>query len=193
MEEAYRGEGKAAGELPWKTDFQRRWIRMDPSLAEVDLRDYFWVARDRLESTFTGLSLMPPLVRRVLEDLLSDNAGRRNAAATSASNLGDTERGLLLDAVRQQVVRHPDRKQGYDALRLLVERDVPDALEMLAEAASGVPVKVVPANVGLDLRTLAAGKPATAERLNAVIERWTASGDSTMVGRGLKPRTRRGG
>jgi hypothetical protein len=188
MESLLRGEQQVGAAEPiWKTEFQRRWIRMDPPLSEVDLRDYFWVARDRLESTFSGLSLMPPFVRRLLEDLLSENPGRRNAAATRAKDLVDAERSILLEAVRQQVVRQPERKHGYDALRLLVERDVPDALASLAQAANEVPPAAVPANVGLDLRNLTTGKPATAEQLRPVLERWEGLGEKTMVGRALKP------
>jgi hypothetical protein len=187
IEGALRSSDKPTpAELPWTSEFARRWVRMDPPLAEVDLRDYFWVARDKLESTFSGLSLVPPLVRRIAEDLLSEARGRQHAALTSAEALEETERSILLQTIRSQVVRQPDRKPVYDVLRMLVERGVPDALATLAEVIVEVPVRSVPAAVASDLRSLARAKPEVAERVNPVLERWAKSGD-TFVGRALSP------
>ena len=46
----------------WETSSMQKWIAMEPSLSEVDLRDYFWISRDRLQSTFSGISMVPPIV-----------------------------------------------------------------------------------------------------------------------------------
>lgn len=40
-----------------------RWLAMAPPLADVDLRDYMWVTRDRLGSTMSGMTMVPPIVR----------------------------------------------------------------------------------------------------------------------------------
>ena len=70
-------------------------------------RDYFWVARDRLESTFTGITMVSPVVRTVLEDLLSGQAPKRNAAVTTAKKLLPDER-LLYGLIEQGIDRKPD-------------------------------------------------------------------------------------
>ena len=44
----------------WSTPRVKKWLLMEPRLASIDLRDYFWVARDKLASTFTGISMVPP-------------------------------------------------------------------------------------------------------------------------------------
>jgi len=41
----------------WAMTAVRKWVAMQPLLRDVDLRDYFWVARDRLESTFSGIAM----------------------------------------------------------------------------------------------------------------------------------------
>jgi hypothetical protein len=190
MEEALRESDKPPlAELPLAGEFARRWIRMDPPLAEVDLRDYFWIARDKLESTFTGLSLVPPVVRRITEDLLSDARGRQHAALTSAASLEEAERSILLQTMRSQLLRQPERKPVYDVLRMLVERGIPGALATFAEVIGEVPVGSVPAAVASDLRSLARAKPEVAERVNPVLEQWAKSGN-TFVGRALNPAKR---
>ena len=69
-------------EQDWSRPAIRKWLAMEPRLSMVDLRNYFWVARDRLASTFSGISLVPPAIRRVFEDAMSD-AKRRTAAQTA--------------------------------------------------------------------------------------------------------------
>lgn len=190
MEGALRDSEKPpATELSWPGEFARRWVCMDPPLSEVDLRDYFWVARDKLESTFSGLSLVPPLVRRIAEDLLSENRGRQLGALTSAGSLEEGERGILLQTLRSQALRQPDRKPPYDALRTMVDRGIPDSVATLLEVINEVPARSVPAAVASDLRTLARAKPEVGERINPVLERW-AKNSETAVGRALNPAKR---
>ena len=43
----------------------RIWITSEPSLTKVDLRDYFWLSRDKLESTIDSSILIPPIVKQV--------------------------------------------------------------------------------------------------------------------------------
>ena len=56
----------------WASSTARQWIAMQPQLSATDLRDYFWIARDRLASTFSGLSMISPATRAVLNDLVAE-------------------------------------------------------------------------------------------------------------------------
>lgn len=193
MEGAWRGAQKvgksqAGGELPWANEFAKRWIQMDPALSEVDLRDYFWIARDRLASTLSGVSLIPPGVRRVLEDLLSDNAGKVKAAAVAAVSFDADHRQLLLDALAENLIRHPQEKAAYDAVRHLIDNGILDAIRALADAASKLPVDRIPPSVGLDYRTLAATHTSIADKIQPMLESWAES--DTKVGRALTARSK---
>ena len=53
----------------------------------VDLRDFFWLARDRTSSTLAGVTMVSPLVRRVFEQLISDNEGEQHIGVRGASTL----------------------------------------------------------------------------------------------------------
>ena len=93
-----------------------RWLAMDPPLATVDLRDYMWVTRDRLGSTMSGTTMIPPIVRAVLRSVLSeigDVAGRRDM-----HNLQPSEIATL----NQLLVSHAQRKPGeIKAYKALIE------------------------------------------------------------------------
>lgn len=169
-------EGAKAVSPQWATSTMRRWVAMPPVLTGMDLRDYFWVARDRLESTFTGLSLVPPVVRVVLDGLVSGNAGKRNAAIATAKSLGADERASLLTLVDQLVARQPDQKSGYEALRVLAEGRVSGAADLLGDILEKRPAESVPPSVGADLVTLSRSLPEPVSALQAAISRLEKSG-----------------
>jgi len=64
--------GMSPDDLPkeWIKSSALNWLRMQPRLSDVDLRDYFWLARDRTSSTLSGVVMVSPIVRRLFESLI---------------------------------------------------------------------------------------------------------------------------
>lgn len=52
----------------WKTPKVKTWLDSEPYLASVDLRDYFWISRDRLNSLSSVMT--PPIVKTILNSLM---------------------------------------------------------------------------------------------------------------------------
>lgn len=177
-------EGAKAVAPGWATAAMRRWVTMAPPLKEVDLRDYFWVARDRLESTFTGLSLVPPVVRTVLDGLVSGVAAKRTPAVNTAKSLSDEERKSLLSLIEQVVARQPEQKTGYEALRVLADGRVAGAAELLGTILEKRPDEPVPPSVGPDIVTLSRSLATPVPELQAAIARLEKS--NTRVGKAVK-------
>lgn len=71
------------GLAKWRTPSMLSWLRMRPPLAGADLRDYFWLARDRTGSTLSGVTMIPPTVQMALSKLLSENPGENALASNS--------------------------------------------------------------------------------------------------------------
>ena len=153
----------------WETQFLTRWIAMDPALSEVDLRDYFWISRDRLQSTFSGISMVPPIVRRILEDFISEDPGKYNNAARRAIELHEDEIDSLLTQLEEHVHRHPDQRSGYDALIALIEKNINGAAETLASVLSKCLPDSIPPELAFFLITIAEGKPELKEVFQPVI------------------------
>jgi hypothetical protein len=149
LEEVLRTAGQG-----WISSSARQWIAMKPQLSTTDLRDYFWIARDRLESTFSGLSMVSPATRAVLNDLLAGTSPKRRAGAKSAQSLSTAEAISLFELLDQAVTRHPEEKKNFDAYRALVEQQIPGAAERLNAILLNVPLAQVSPAVGLDIKTL---------------------------------------
>jgi KAP family P-loop domain len=173
----------------WGTPPLRKWLAMEPRLSKVDLRNYFWVARDRLASTFGGVSLVPPAIRRVFEDALSD--GKRRTAAQTAVGLGPDERATLFSLFEQHVVREPDNAAHYEALRFFIDSNVPGAPEAYARCLIKADSSRIPPGVATNAVTLLQSKPAVKPALEPAIihlrgQKGTRAG--TAVEKALAPR-----
>ena len=168
----------------WKTPFMQRWIAMEPLLSEVDLRDYFWISRDRLQSTFSNISMVSPIVRRVLEDLISGNQGKLKTAVKEVVDLHGDERISLLTQLEKHVPRHPEQQQGYKALIELIERDIDGAPETLARVLDKCPAKSIPPAIGITLSMLAKSKKGLKETLQPAVYRLAET--NSRIGKALK-------
>jgi GTPase SAR1 family protein len=173
----------------WSTSFVRRWVAMEPLLSEIDLRDYFWVARDKLSSTFSGVSMIPPLIRTILDDILTSNGGKRKPAVESASMLNTDDRILLLNLIEKHIQRNPDQKNGYDALRALIEKNIVESIESLTRTLIFVPADSIPPAVGSDLIALQASNPSLKDNFEPAINHLKST--ETRIARALRSSERR--
>ncbi len=125
----------------WEGPKLKRWANMAPLLSGVDLSDYFWLARDKLGSSISGLSLIPPTIRMALEALLSP-VGRKTAA-TLLTTLEPDEIEILADQLRKQLQRDSANTEGYNAF-LECATHLPQSLNTMIEAFSILPPKDLP-------------------------------------------------
>jgi predicted KAP-like P-loop ATPase len=138
----------------WATKSIRKWLYMEPFLKDVDLRDYFWVARDRLQSTFSGISMVPPIVRKVLDGLMSDLTPKRNEAMKMAPSLTEDELASLLNLIDQLISRKPNDIAGYNALLYLSETENVKSAQLLNTILIDRPLGQVPTPIGMKFMTI---------------------------------------
>ena len=171
----------------WEVPFLKKWIEMKPLLSNVDLRDYFWISRDRLQSTFSGISMVSPFVRRILEDLISGNQGKLKIAVKEVVDLQDDERTSLLTQLEKHIPRHPNRPPGYKALIALIEEKIDGAPETLVRVLDKCPAKSIPPAIGVTLQMLARNSE---QRLKDILEPavYRLAKTDTRIGKALEKR-----
>lgn len=57
----------------WKSPNLRKWLNSEPHLSNVDLRDYFWLSRNSITDTLSGVRLLSQAMRHCVEVLLTDS------------------------------------------------------------------------------------------------------------------------
>lgn len=166
----------------WNTPSLRSWLRMQPAVGELDLRDYFWLVRDRTSSTLAGVQMVSPLVRRLFDQLTGENEGEQHMAARESARLEAPERESLLELLRQQVERHPDRIAGPAALTMLAENKLEGAAATLFSALTGADAGALEPGVAFRLQALGKGDPELSEGARRVLEHLRARKE-TRVGK----------
>jgi len=176
-------EGAREVHQDWGGTFIRRWIQMEPMLSDVDLRDYFWVARDRLQTVLSDASMVPPIVRQAAEDLLSGNSGREQQAKNLLDDFDSDEEAALVELVEDHAKRHPDDKSGFAALMSLVEGGVPGSIEGLRNALNSSPPAQIPPAVGAQIQLHMKSDSDFQSQIESELERLRSS--DTRIGRAL--------
>lgn len=174
----------------WATPFMLKWIAMAPKLSEIDLRDYFWIARDRLQSTLSGLSMVSPIIRRILDDLVADNPGKRPVGAKAAKALQEEEQRVLFGFVKKHVLRHPDRKTSYDAIVALIDAGINGSVEVLAQVLHECPAETIPAAMGVVVLGLMQANASVRKILEPEVIRLEKT--DTILGRSIKKSREKG-
>lgn len=166
----------------WAERAAQDWLRLEPALADVDLSDYFWVARDKLRSTLSGLSTVSPHVRMLVQELIGGTDGDRPLVAREVAGLDSQERGALLHFLGQQLERRPNDPGGVAGFVALINVGVEGALD--AFVATLTPV--APTNIGPDipfeLQAIMGNHPETGEKLVPLLEQWQGSKAGIAVG-----------
>lgn len=154
----------------WNKPSLRSWLRMQPPLSDVDLRDYFWLARDRTSSTLSGVQMVSPLVRRLLDQLIGENEGEKTVAAQEAMSLEESERESLLELLQQQVERHPDQISGPEALFRLATQGVDMSAHTLFVAVRNAPPGQLQPGVISRIEILGKSDPTLMARAKELLE-----------------------
>ena len=158
-------------EATWNIKSVKRWLAMEPKLSDIDLRDYFWIARDRLESTLSATALISPVVRLAFSDIISNNPSLIGSSIKTVQSFKEEERVSFLDLLETHIKRHPDEKVGHDAFIKLIKKNVQGSVASYLNALLKAPIESIPPAIAFDMAGLFKDKPDIKFRFNDVIER----------------------
>jgi hypothetical protein len=119
--------------------------------------------------------MVPPVVRRIYESLLSKNPAKITAAVTGAAELAEDERQTFFRLLDQQIRQKPTETSGYEVYRVLTDKDVAGAAASFANILQQTPTDLIPPAVGMNLATLLRAKPGVAQTLGSALKRITDS------------------
>jgi len=160
---------------PWKDKNVQAWLRLDPELAGIDLRDYFWIARDRLRSTLSELTMVSPFVRQVFELVLGMNEGEKAQVLSDVVALDAEDRRDLLRLLGQRIRRQADDEAAVKGAIAVAETGVPGALDTLLAALGAVATDTLEPYIAYDLQELARRQPTTRGEISALLRTWSAT------------------
>lgn len=98
------------------------WLQSEPFLSDVDLRDYFWLSRDSLESMSNVMT--PPIVKQVLSSLMMKGQAERlihNKIKDDVLGMPENLQHELYSQLEKRALANEDeRKQIFNLFEYLI-------------------------------------------------------------------------
>lgn len=150
------------------------WLRVEPSLKQVDLRPYFTYSRDKL-SFGVSASRLAPHLQHLLTQVQSDTDALRRSRYPAVADLGSSERAQLIEALLERAQRYPSGPAPIAALELAeANADIVDAV---CSALGRIPASNIPPQLGsAAVRRLPKDNGAVA----TLLDTWEASSNSAL-------------
>lgn len=106
----------------WDEAFILKWLKMNPSLKDVNLMDYYWIARDRLEKTIDADSMLPQKYRQIYKSL---NEYTTNSSlekeAKKIKDLNENDRIIISNMIGKDMLDNPDINKSFEIAHALIE------------------------------------------------------------------------
>lgn len=160
----------------WSTEKVIKWIQVEPRLNGIDLRDYYWLSRDKISSSIPGASLVPPIVKAIFAELEEDGITAsviKTLIKTKVLPLHENELSKLLEYSSIKLRVNSSEKKYYEIFHYMIEEGVANSEAYYKDVLSEIDIKTMPGAVGLSLKKLAEN-PEFSEYLPKLFDKGTS-------------------
>lgn len=188
LEQAVNGGDETAAQKiieqdsKWASATVKAWLQMQPPLAETDLRDYFWITRDRITDILSGVAGIPLNLRRLLSEVFQTEDGiLLPEIKNQIGQLSADEQSAFFEELAASLLRNPSQpnlvRAWLDAVTV-----APIGGHKLLNVLIEIPVQSIPATTPLAITHMAQRYPDTREKTITLLRDWQSKPD-TLLGR----------
>lgn len=175
----------------WTEPTVRSWLRIEPPLRDIDLRDYFWLARDKTNSSLVGTAMVSPVVRKVFGLLVSGKRGDDATATRLVKDLDTQERVALYGLLQAQIARTPEKGEALSGLGVLAREKMEGAGTAYLAAIKSVHASQLGPAIAVTLQTFAKADPVFEVDVDTLLKH-LATFTETGVGKAAKRLNKQG-
>lgn len=106
----------------WNTPKMITWLDSEPLLADIDLRDYFWISRDTLNSMTDAMT--PPIVKTLVSSLMVKSQPeklKRNKIQNDVKQLQENLQHELFSLLVKRASNDNEQKNVFSLFELMIE------------------------------------------------------------------------
>ena len=168
----------------WRTPRVWKWLKSEPTLAGVDLRDYFWVSRSSVSDTLSGVRLLSHAMRQCVDALLSASITQQNRVDFFGTLTEDEQTGVL-SMVSKKAMQDPSNQTPLESLLGLAVAGFEPAANVFKSSALKIGASQLNPGLGIILR---GAKPPSGSRSEQILSELIANlaKTETRIGRALK-------
>lgn len=138
----------------WSSEKNIRWLKVEPQLSKVDLRDYYWISRDQLTSSISGSSLIPTHIRVIFMKLVGHGSGTilKNTITTEVSNkLTEQELLALFSLLEKELTKSPENASIHKVFIELMAQKIETSISSYIKTIGQVDNAKIPFSLQSDL------------------------------------------
>jgi hypothetical protein len=162
----------------WITDsWLREWLSMEPSLAEVDLKPYFFFSRDNLGLLGTAGQRLSITARRVLDKIKSPSEAVRGTGLKEVKQLSEADANAVFEALVERAKREEDLGADTASLKPMIDmaHERPALLTQLIGAIKGLPEVSLPLWVPVNVQQVCKGNAEAESAFRDILTDWSKS------------------
>ena len=124
------------------------WMSSEPLLSKIDLRDYYWISRDKLSSMQSNL-LVPPVVKSLMTKLEPDSMAEKltiKILNEELKVLNGNYQSAFFSLLKQRIITEPDKNRYYELFNIALRAGFdckPVYVEALTSAGRKLPPAVI--------------------------------------------------
>ncbi|AXP82144.1 KAP family P-loop domain protein [Mariniflexile rhizosphaerae] len=157
----------------WASEKVMKWVNAEPKLANVDLRDYYWISRDQLSTTISGASLIPPHIRSLTKKLINHGSGsilENTITQEVIGKLNETENEILLSLLEKELIKFPENDSIHKVFIEMMSKNASGIIESYGRAIAKADNRKIPFSLRSEF-TLAEGKNKNVKSLYSQFEK----------------------
>lgn len=145
--------------LGWDEGIILKWARMEPSLKDANLMDYYWIARDKLANTIDAESMVSQIIRLTYKSITTyTTKASLKVEVQKIADLQDDERNVLLSIIGRDMMEHPENDRYFEITHAIVDAGHTEMIEIykntLQRLCESGKDSVIPASVAIGMKTL---------------------------------------
>lgn len=95
--------------VEWQTPQVKNWIKIEPRIGSVDLRNYFWLARDKTESTLSNVHMVSPLIQKIYKGVIDTDKHLRSLALMDLKLAESSVKLDVFNLLKNEILHNPSK------------------------------------------------------------------------------------
>lgn len=139
----------------WGRNKVIKWIQSSPSFSQIDLRDYFWISRDKISTSISALSLISPIVKSFFTEIEKDipMTATKSLILEKFNQLLEAEKQSFFELLCSVLKKNPKTKRYHDIFICMIEENYNSSAYYYKEALKVVRQSDIEPAVALSLKT----------------------------------------
>lgn len=152
MEKAIVGEkaGKYPENKEWEQTDVKILLEINPLFSSVNLKELFWVSRDKLSDIIGGTSLYSAKVKDVFKRAYNHSSDSilKSICSDEITKLSADDSRDFFEQLDEMIITKPNEKNGYNVYIFCIENNVEGAYPKFLSILERIDVKKIPFSLG---------------------------------------------